>query len=298
MVMNDSSNDNDSVAGDRSDGAARHYKKDFWRAEHRKFLQPHFRLEKCARIVNMIARGRDCDLLDVGCGPATLSQLLVQNIHYYGIDISIHRPAPNLIEADFLETPIKFNERRFDIVVAQGVFEYVEDLQSRKLAEIRDLIKDDGAFIVSYTNFGHRKPEIYDPYSNIQPFDDFRESLESYFRIDRFFPASHNWHHGQPNRQFMKAIQRHLNMNIPLVSPMLAVEYFFICSPRGSKLPTLGLVLCIRGFEHQHRIGWRRAEQLGDGLFVEHAFILYVDEIAYRRAGAVDIGQGRAPARH
>jgi hypothetical protein len=37
----------------------------------------------------------------------------------------------------------------------------------------------------------------------------------------------------------MKAIQRHLNVNIPLVSPMLAVEYFFICSPHGSKLPTL-----------------------------------------------------------
>ena len=239
MVMNDSSNGNDSVARDRSGGAERYYKKDFWRAEHAKFLQPHFRLEKCARIINRIARGRDCDLLDVGCGPATMSQLLDQNIHYYGIDISIHRPAPNLIEADFLETPIKFNERRFDIVVAQGVFEYVEGFQSQKLAEIRDLVREDGIFIVSYTNFGHRKPQIYGAYSNVQSFDDFRESLESYFRVDRFFPASHNWHHGQPNRQFIKAIQRHLNVNIPLVSPMLAVEYFFVCSPHGSKLPTL-----------------------------------------------------------
>ena len=29
----------------------------------------------------------------------------VPNIQYYGIDIAIHDPAPNLIEADFLETP-------------------------------------------------------------------------------------------------------------------------------------------------------------------------------------------------
>ena len=59
--------------------------------------------------------------------------LLHPNIQYYGIDIAIHDPAPNLIEADFLEAPIRFDGKRFDMVVAQGVFEYVGNLQTRSL---------------------------------------------------------------------------------------------------------------------------------------------------------------------
>jgi hypothetical protein len=54
---------------------------------------------------------------------------------------------------------------------------------------------------------------MYWPYSNVQAFDDFRRSLGRYFKIQRFFPTSHNWHHLELSR-------------------MLAVEYFFICSPR------------------------------------------------------------------
>ena len=72
-----------------------------------------------------MAQGKTYDLLDVGCGPATLMHLLDQNISYHGIDIAIHEPAPNLIEADFLENPISFHGRKFDIVLAQGIFEYV-----------------------------------------------------------------------------------------------------------------------------------------------------------------------------
>ena len=32
----------------------------------------------------------------------------------------------------------------------------------------------------------------------------------------------------------MQAAQMHLNLNIPVISPMLAVEYFFVCSRPGS----------------------------------------------------------------
>ena len=84
------------------------YKKDFWSEENLKYSRPHYRMEKASRILNKLARDRDCTLLDVGCGPATLMSLLQPNIHYYGIDIAIQNPAPNLVEADFLETPISF----------------------------------------------------------------------------------------------------------------------------------------------------------------------------------------------
>ena len=161
-------------------------------------------------------------------------RLLPPNIQYHGIDIAIHDPAPNLIEADFLKTPIRFSDKRFDIIVAQGVFEYVGDFQSQKFAEIAHLLNENGIFIVSYTNFGHRNKQIYWPFSNIQSFDDFRKSLARYFNIERFFPASHNWKHAQPNRKLVKTVNMHIDMNIPFISPVLAVEYFFICSSRNS----------------------------------------------------------------
>ena len=99
--------------------------------------------------------------------------LLRSNIQYYGIDIAIHDPAPNLIEADFLETPIRFDEKRFNIVIAQGVFEYAGTFQAQKFAEISQLLNDDGIFIVSYSNFGHRSRSIYWPYSNVQALNSF-----------------------------------------------------------------------------------------------------------------------------
>ena len=232
--MNDPGSDKDIVPEDGVGNTVQYYKRDFWRKENLKFSQPWYRLEKSARIINRIARGEECTLLDVGCGPATLMRLLPPNIQYHGIDIAIHDPAPNLIEADFLKTPIRFSDKRFDIIVAQGVFEYVGDFQSQKFAEIAHLLNENGTFIVSYTNFGHRNKQIYWPFSNIQSFDDFRKSLARYFNIERFFPASHNWKHAQPNRKLVKTVNMHIDLNIPFISPVLAVEYFFICSSRNS----------------------------------------------------------------
>jgi cyclopropane fatty-acyl-phospholipid synthase-like methyltransferase len=215
-----------------------YYKKDFWREENLKYARPHHRLAKSARIINGIARSEERTLLDVGCGPATLMRLLDTNIHYYGIDIAIQQPAPNLIEYDFLEAPIGFGDKRFDMIVAQGVFEYIGKFQFRKFEEIAHLLKDDGVFLLSYVNFAHRDTDIYWPYSNVQSFEKFRESLACYFNIDRYFPTSHNWNHSEPNRRLVRAVNMYVNANIPIISRMLAVEYFFICSPRSTTLTT------------------------------------------------------------
>jgi len=215
------------------------YGKDFWSEENLNFSRPWYRLEKSARIINRLSRGRECNLLDIGCGPATLMRLLRPNIRYYGIDIAIHDPAPNLIEADITKTPIRFHEKKFDIIIGHGIFEYLGDCQSQKFAEIAQLINENGIFIVSYWNFGHRKRGMYAPFSNVQTFDDFRTDLGRYFHIDRFFPASHNWAHSEPSRKLIKTANMHININIPIISPILAVEYFFICSPRDSKAKPL-----------------------------------------------------------
>jgi len=213
------------------------YKKDFWRKENLNYSRPHYRMEKCARIINKLAQGRSCSLLDVGCGPATLMSLLEPNIRYYGVDIAIQDPAPNLVEADLLETPISFGEMLFDVVLAQGFFEYAGDFQAQKFAEIARLLHEDGTFLVSYVNFGHRKRDIYWPYSNVQPFNDFRAGLEEYFKIRRFFPTSHNWNHWEPSRKLIRAANMHINVHLPVISRILGVEYFFICSPHESRAP-------------------------------------------------------------
>jgi SAM-dependent methyltransferase len=233
--MNSPADGRDIIPGDGVSNRARYYKKDFWSKENLNYSQPHYRLEKSARIINRLARGKECTLLDIGCGPATLMRLLAPNIEYYGIDIAIHEPAPNLIEADFLEAPIKFDDKRFDIVLAQGVFEYMGAFQSQKFAEISRLLNENGTFIVSYVNFDHRNPQICRPYSNIQPMENFRSSLAHYFNINRSLPTSHNWNHWEPGRKLLRAGNMHMNMNIPFISPILAVEYFFLCSAPDSE---------------------------------------------------------------
>ena len=231
--MNDSAGGNEALPEEGAAGTLRYYPRDFWNEENRKFSRPHLRLEKSARIIRRIARGRKCTLLDVGCGPAALMRLLPSNIHYYGIDIAIHDPAPNLIEADILKTPIRFADKRFDIITAQGLFEYVGEFQSQKLAEIAALLNEDGKFIVSYWNYGHRNRQVYWAHSNVQSFDHFQRDLARQFSIDRSFPASHNWQHSSPNRELNKIVNKYVNVNIPFISPLLAVEYFFLCSARN-----------------------------------------------------------------
>jgi SAM-dependent methyltransferase len=233
MEMDDAASSTDTADPDSAVGTVRYDNRDFWSKENLKFAQPHFRMEKAVRIINAITKGRESDLLDVGCGPATLMHLLGENIYYHGIDIAIQLPAPNLIEADFVKTPIEFDGKKFDIVIAQGIFEYVGTVQAQKLAEINDLLNDRGKLIVSYWNFGHRAKEIYPPFNNIQSMKRFRESLTCYFSIDRSFPVGHNWQQHEPGRKLMRAAQMQINMNIPFISPVLAVEYFFICSPKG-----------------------------------------------------------------
>jgi len=236
-ISNPESVDVDNGPGEDPDGVdVRYYKKDFWSTENPKYREPHYRLKKSARAVNKIARGRECSLLDVGCGPAALRQLLTPNIRYHGIDISIPDPAPYLEESDILQSPIAVGDQRFDIVVAQGLFEYLGDFQDEKLAEISRLLNEGGTFLVSYVNFGHRDREVYWPYNNVQSFDQFRQSLLRHFSIGNIFPTSHNWHHSEPNKKWLAAANMRFNINIPYVTPILAVEYFFICSQLDPKI--------------------------------------------------------------
>ena len=127
-------------------------------------------------------------------------RLLDRNIYYHGIDVAIHAPAANMMELDFVENPVCFGDETFDIVVAQGVFEYIGKAQSRKLQEIGRLLRPGGRFIVSYVNFDHHNRVVYAPYNNIQPFSEFQHSVGEVFHIDKIIPTSHNWRHREPDQ--------------------------------------------------------------------------------------------------
>jgi SAM-dependent methyltransferase len=204
------------------------YDRRFWSEENLRYSSPHYRLEKCARVLNKLAGSRDCDLLDVGCGPATLMHFLQPNIHYYGIDIALPKAHPRLLERDIATDSICFDNRTFDLVVAQGLFEYLGERQDQKLAEIARILRPNGSFVTSYVNFDHRRPNVY-IYNNVQTPHQFRQSLEQSFHIGSCFPTSHNWRHSEPERPLLKRLNMHLNLTVPYVTPKLAVEYFFVC---------------------------------------------------------------------
>jgi len=216
------------------------YPRDFWQQENLRYAGPHHRLEKCARLVNRLAAGRRCDLLDVGCGPAALRALLDPGIRYHGIDIAVQEPGPDLVEMDFLQAPIGFRGQTFQLAVAQGVFEYVGGAQCEKLAEIRDVLVPGGAFVASYVNFGHRRPHLYEPYNNIRPVADFAADLAEHFVIRRTLPTALNWRHQEPNRRWLRAVNLRLDRDLPVIGPRLAVEYLFVCRPRPRGAPGAG----------------------------------------------------------
>ena len=230
--MHDNEAENENYSPGRDKGDVKYYKKDFWSTENLNYSAPHFRMRKLARTVSKLVGNRECDLLDVGCGPGAMQRLMPANVHYYGIDISIPEPAENLLELDILENSIGFRGMTFDLVVAQGMFEYVGEYQSQKFAEISKVLNADGKFVLTYQNFDHRHREIYWPYSNVQRPADFVADLGRFFSIERSFPVSHNWNHSQPRRTLMKMAQAHLNANVPVISPILAVDYLYVCSPR------------------------------------------------------------------
>jgi len=208
-----------------------YWNREHWIASTDFYKRPYLRLEKCASIVNRPAGTGEIDLLDIGCGPATLAGHLNANIRYHGIDIAIHEPAANLIEMDVTQERIRFRNKRFDLIVAAGLFEYLGTFQRRKLREIHHLLKENGRFVVTFTNFAHVHPPLQEPiYNNTISIRAFLDDLQVFFSVERYFPSSHNWVRREPRRRWLRWMNMSFSANIPFVSHMLACNYFFICS--------------------------------------------------------------------
>jgi len=116
-----------------------------------------------AHILDMCKDGRG-NLLDIGCGPAVLTEDLLRiGYKYYGVDISpqmIER-ANSFIPHNSYSDRCKFSVQRgerldfpdnfFDCVLCIGVIEYLQD-DSLILAEIKRVLKPLGKLILSVPN--------------------------------------------------------------------------------------------------------------------------------------------------
>jgi len=205
-------------------------KKDYWIVENRQYAEVSFRLRKCGRLISDLAAGRECSLLDVGCGPGALRTVLAPNINYCGIDIAIQERAPYFRELDLANDEISYDGLQFDFVTALGFFEYMGRVQDAKLQEIKACLKSGGKFLMTYINFSHYRGLVWPNYNNVQSIQAMADNLSKVFKVDRSFPASHHWRQKQPGRYALGSVQMHVNFNIPVVSRLLAVEYFFVCS--------------------------------------------------------------------
>ena len=71
------------------------------------------------------------------------------------------RPTKSLSETSVRSVRRKFKDKRFDIVVALGFFEYVGPHQDQKFVEISRILNRDGKFIMSYINFRHFRIPVF-----------------------------------------------------------------------------------------------------------------------------------------
>lgn len=207
-------------------------KRDFWSRENLKYVEPHFRLYKIANVLTKLSKGKNCDLLDIGCGPAALAKLLPNSINYFGMDIAIQSPSSNLIELDIINNKIMFGDRSFDFVIASGLFEYLGNHQREKFSEIHNITKQDGYFIMSYVNFDHINKRIWPRYSNVQSVNEMKRDINSFFYIKKIFPTFHYWVGAEPSRKIIQNIQSDLYFNLPVLSSLFADEFVYICTPR------------------------------------------------------------------
>ncbi|MGE7999173.1 class I SAM-dependent methyltransferase [Lysinibacillus sp. NPDC093190] len=207
------------------------YTKQYWIKENYKYKNVHFRLEKIAKIINMKSK-KSADLLDIGCGTATLSTIIREDLNYFGIDIAPHSKEPNIKELDIANSVIQFDERKFDVIVSSGLFEYLGDKHIEKMNEISNILEDRGIFIVSFSNMKHIKKPNYPSWNNSESISVFKSNLEKNFRVIDYFPAYHNTKYTEISNGFWKKLARKININIPVISKLWGIDFIFICTKK------------------------------------------------------------------
>lgn len=136
-------------------------------------------------------------VLDAGCGTGECTRWLqAQGAEPYGLDISpemCFTAAENSENIPYLthdlSEPLPFDDKRFDIVIALGCLEYLEDIEIT-VAEFARVLDDDGTFLGCFERYGEDCPggnapsiEFFDDWMRFRQSDDeIRAMIAKYFK--------------------------------------------------------------------------------------------------------------------
>ena len=124
-------------------------------------------------MMGMLPMEDDLDVLDVGCGPGFIGWTLsLEGSRVVGIDLS--QKMIDFANEHYASKNAKFQvadvecfttNKRFDVVIAKGVFEYLSD-DMKALKNIYNVLTRHGFLIAEFRNAGfkHGDPNYVDPY--------------------------------------------------------------------------------------------------------------------------------------
>lgn len=127
---------------------------------------------ECLRIIlDMIPDGKGLDILDMGCGPGSMTEMLAKNHHVVGVDISEKMVdfAKRNSNSDAVymagDAETFDSNRKFDVAISKGMFEYLES-DDEAMGNIHRLLKPNGRLIAEFRHAGfrHGDPNYVDPY--------------------------------------------------------------------------------------------------------------------------------------
>ncbi len=107
------------------------------------------------------------DILDIGCGPADLSELISENQHYTGIEIDkrlVEKLKKRYPQHNFYKKNLEKDDlnirRKFDTITMIAVIEHLKN-PDKVLKQILDLLKDKGTLVITTpTPFGDNVHKI------------------------------------------------------------------------------------------------------------------------------------------
>lgn len=124
----------------------------YWEKESPKYNWPHARLLLIAEIIQRAPAGTS--VLDLGAGKALLARLIGPSYPYRGLDIvgeTASEPSVEACDFDHLEH-FHLSGTPYDIVVASGLLEYLENWKSFLRHVTAHWLSPNGLLITSVTN--------------------------------------------------------------------------------------------------------------------------------------------------
>jgi cyclopropane fatty-acyl-phospholipid synthase-like methyltransferase len=183
-------------------------KQHYWEEETLKYNWPHARLLLIAEAILHSSPGSS--VLDLGAGKALLARLIGTSYRYLGLDIVGGTDADVRVEAcdfDNLEQ-FHFQGGPFDIAVASGLLEYLNDWRGFLRNVTANWLSRQGLLLVSFTNMrGYRKAPVqkHPEWKNVLTLPEILKELDTLdLVVERVYPLL--WGNKRVGLPFVKAL--------------------------------------------------------------------------------------------